>query len=282
MAQNGNERGRQMDPELRTIMERVDQVEEQSFISLYKDAPAELNAGVHDDDGVHVVWLGSYANSGFSAISIVDESSNLDAAIERTLTMLKERGVRVIGMEDHPDLPSHFNRDWFAARGFQPDYEEQIWWLPLERFSPPDEMPPGVRIEQIEAGDAGTFAAILNEGFDTYPDTGLGRAFAAVIGKTGWHHYIAYVDDEPGAAAALFIDDRVADCFVAATRPAARRRGAQTALINHRLVDGRAAGCDIATAQSVTYNASLRNFERRGFRPIYRRMIYARGLEDSE
>ena len=261
-------------------MERVDRVEEQSFISLYEDAPEELNAGFCKENGVQVVWLGSYSDSGFSAISRIDLAGDPEAMLERILAMLRERGVKLIGMEDHPDLAPTFDRQWFAAHGFEPDYQEQIWWRPLEGFTL-DQPPEGVRIERAAPADHDTFADILNAGFDTAPETGLGRAFAAVIGKPGWMHYIAFVDDQPGAAAALFVHEGVADCFVAATLPIARRRGAQTALINRRLHDGREAGCDIATAQSVTYNASLRNFERRGFHPVYRRMIYARRLDES-
>ena len=133
-------------------------------------------------------------------------------------------------------------------------------------------------MSRANSGPRKKFAPVINEGFGEAPDCGLGWAYAHVIDKPGWLHYIAHVDGEPGAAAALFAADGVADCFVASTRPAARRRGAQTALISRRLADGRAAGCDIATAQSVTDNASPRNFERHGFHPVYRRTIYARRL----
>lgn len=269
-----------MDPELRSIMERVDDVETLSFISLYEDAPPELNAGHYEEEGVGVVWLASYEDAGFSAISRIDRASDPEATLDRILTRLRQAGVRVIGMDDHPDLDPAFDRQWFTAHGFTPDSEEQIWWRPLDDAAPEPE-PEGVRIERAARQDRETFAHVLNEGFGAEPGAGLGWAYAAVIGKSGWLHYIAYVDDEPGAAAALFIANGVADCFVASTRPAARRRGAQTALIKRRLADGRDAGCDIATAQSVTHNASLRNFERLGFRPIYRRTIYARRLDES-
>lgn len=266
-----------MDPELRTIMERVDAVERASFISLYEDAPPELNAGIYAEGQLLAVWLGSYDDPGFSAIFDFDAAEDLDDALERVSAMLREAGARVISLDTHPDLGPQFDHEWFSARGFAPSYDEQIWWRPLADFEPPP-MPAGVVIERATSADAETFARVLNEGFDAAPDAGLGPAYAAVIGKPGWLHYLAYVDGEPGAAAALFIADGVADCFVASTRPAARRRGAQTALISRRLADGRAAGCDIATAQSVTDNASPRNFERHGFHPVYRRTIYARRL----
>lgn len=260
-------------------MERIDRVEEKSFVSLYEKAPAELNAGHFLEDGVSVVWIASYEDAGFSAITGIDASPDPDATLERILERLRAAGVKVVGLDDHPDLDPQYDREWFAARGFEPDFDEQIWWRPLDDVTPKPE-PDGVRIERATANDLETFAVVLNEGFGADEDAGLGWAFGAVIDKPGWMHYIAYVDGEPGAAAALYIDDGVADCFVASTRPAARQRGAQTALINRRLLDGREAGCDIATAQANASNASTRNFGRRGFMPVYRRTIYARRLDD--
>lgn len=269
-----------MDSQLRAIMERVDRVENQSFVSLYQDAPAELRAGLYEEDGVQAVWLGTFDDVGFSSIAGIDAASEPEATLARILAMAERAGVRTMGMEDHPDLDPKYGHEWFVAHGFQPDHDEQIWWRALDDVERQPE-PEGVRIEQVARADRDTFAGVLNEGFGAKPDAGLGGVFAAVIGKQGWLHYIAYVDGEPGAAAAMFIDDGVADCFVASTRPAARRRGAQTALISRRLLDGRAAGCDIATAQSVTDNASPRNFERHGFMPVYRRTIYSRRLDRS-
>ena len=269
-----------MTPDLQAIMQRVDRVEHASFISLYEDAPADLNAGLYESDGVFAAWLGSHDDPGFSFISNIDAAENPEEALAEIVAMLARRGAKVIGVDDHPDMDPSFDTQWFARQGFEPDYDEQIWWRPLadiERQPEPD----GVVIREASPGDRNLFAATLNVGFGKPENAGLGRAYAAVIGKAGWRHYLVDVDGEPGAASAMFIAEQVADCFVASTRLAARRRGAQTALIQRRMADGREAGCDIATAQSVTDNASPRNFERHGFRPVYRRTIYARRLQRS-
>ncbi len=267
-----------MDPALRAIMERVDRVERESFISLYEDAPPELNAGLYYEDGeLRAAWLGTYDNAGFSSIFDFPETDDPEGVLDRIVSVLQRAGVRVLGFDDHPDLDPKLDPEWFEQHGFSPDSEEQIWWRPLAHFEPGPE-PEGVVVERATGVDSETFALVLNEGFGAPADAGLGRIYASVIGKEGWLHYIAYVEGEPGAAAAMFVASGVADCFVASTRPLARRRGAQTALISRRLADGLALGCDIATAQSVTHNASIRNFERHGFMPIYRRTIYARQL----
>jgi hypothetical protein len=269
-----------MDAQLRTVMERVDRVERASFVSLYESAPPELKAGLYAEGPVLAAWLGAYDDPGFSFIFDVWLADDPDATLDRMMRVIERGGARVMSLDTHPDQPSAYGPGWIVSRGFEPAFDEQIWWRELEGFEAPP-LPEGVVIERAAEIDRETFAHVLNEGFDDESDAALGQAFAAVIGKAGWIHYLAYVDGEPGSASALFIADGVADCFVASTRPEARRRGAQTALINRRMADGLAAGCDIATAQSVTDNASPRNFERRGFKPLYRRTIFARRLSES-
>jgi ribosomal protein S18 acetylase RimI-like enzyme len=66
---------------------------------------------------------------------------------------------------------------------------------------------------------------------------------------------------------------------VAATAPAARGRGVQTALIGRRLVDARAAGAELAVTETVADNASPRNFRRAGFRLLHHRRIYGKTLD---
>jgi GNAT superfamily N-acetyltransferase len=183
----------------------------------------------------------------------------------------------VLGIDTHPDLDRRITYQWYLNRGYEVDCEECIWWRALAPFEP-DALPDGLELRRAGPELAGTFAQVLNVGFGYAQDYVRGQAFAAAIGRPGWFHYVAFVDGAPAAASAMFVHDQVADCFVAATLPNARGRGAQTALIQRRLADGAAAGCDLATAQSVVTNASPRNFARQGFHPVYRRWIYGKRL----
>jgi GNAT superfamily N-acetyltransferase len=69
------------------------------------------------------------------------------------------------------------------------------------------------------------------------------------------------------------IDGALAQMAGAATLPAFRRRGLQTALTLHRLADARAAGCDLAAVTTAPGSKSQENAQRRGFELLYARAI---------
>lgn len=65
----------------------------------------------------------------------------------------------------------------------------------------------------------------------------------------------------------------VAQLTGAATAPAHRRRGVQTALLSARLADAAAVGCDIAVVTTQPGSKSQQNVQRRGFDLLYTRAI---------
>jgi ribosomal protein S18 acetylase RimI-like enzyme len=74
----------------------------------------------------------------------------------------------------------------------------------------------------------------------------------------------------------------VAQLTGAATRPAHRRRGVQTALLAARLADAAAAGCDIAVVTTQPGSVSQHNVQRRGFDLLYTRAILVRDLSPAD
>lgn len=62
----------------------------------------------------------------------------------------------------------------------------------------------------------------------------------------------------------------------AATLPVFRRRGIQTALLERRLVDARAAKCKLTVVTTQPGSKSQANSQRRGFQLLYTRAILIR------
>ena len=105
------------------------------------------------------------------------------------------------------------------------------------------------------------------------------EGFGAVIGRArNSQCFLAELDGAPVAAGALNVSNGIALFAGASTVPAARRQGAQQALLQARLAF--AAARDIALAMVVTApgSASQRNAERQGFRPVYARSKWQRDV----
>ncbi|HEY2688804.1 MAG TPA: GNAT family N-acetyltransferase [Streptosporangiaceae bacterium] len=84
-----------------------------------------------------------------------------------------------------------------------------------------------------------------------------------------------------GGASVRLAEDGVAQFTGAATLPAHRRRGVQTALLAARLAAAAAAGCDIAVVTTQPGSKSQQNVQRRGFDLLYTRAVLVRDLRAS-
>ena len=83
--------------------------------------------------------------------------------------------------------------------------------------------------------------------------------------------FLAELDDKPGAAGLLCLDQGVALFGGSATVPELRRRGLQTALLHERMRYAFDHGCDLAMMVAEPGSDSQRNAERKGFRIAYTR-----------
>jgi hypothetical protein len=74
----------------------------------------------------------------------------------------------------------------------------------------------------------------------------------------------------------MYLHKGVAELGGASTLLAHRHQGAQSALIQHRLAEAHALGCDLAVVLTTPGSVSQRNMQRRGFQLAYTRMICER------
>jgi ribosomal protein S18 acetylase RimI-like enzyme len=131
------------------------------------------------------------------------------------------------------------------------------------------------RIEAIGPAQAEAYATLAGHGLPA----AVGRAVAALVGRPGWRHSLAFDGDTPVAAGALFVHGGIGCLCWSATHPAHRRRGAHSALIGHRLRQAAEAGCALAVAETLEASsnrpgASLRNLIRAGFQAAHQVRVY--------
>lgn len=104
------------------------------------------------------------------------------------------------------------------------------------------------------------------------------EGIVAPVGQAGWHYYLARSGGKAIAGAAMFSDGQGAWFGLAATLPAYRNIGAQSALLSFRIRDARALGCQWVSAEThpatAVTNPSMRNMARAGMHLLYLRPFY--------
>ena len=143
--------------------------------------------------------------------------------------------------------------------------------------------PPGIEVRRSGDEEFESWIDVVVDGF-AHPDfqgvpsredfpreviAGAERdvAAAAVVRYAAWREGVMAGGGSFRAA------ESIAQLTGAATAPAHRRRGVQTALLSARLADAAAAGCDIAVVTTQPGSKSQQNVQRRGFDLLYTRAV---------
>jgi len=152
-------------------------------------------------------------------------------------------------------------------------------------------MPPGIEIGPSGEEEFETWVASVADGV-AHPDTQGTPAHEeftreAVIAaerdmtEAGVVRYAARRDGIIIGGATMRMTNGVAQLTGAATAPAHRRRGAQTALLSARLADAAAAGCDVAVITTQPGSKSQQNAQRQGFDLLYARAVLVKQVPRS-
>jgi GNAT superfamily N-acetyltransferase len=159
-------------------------------------------------------------------------------------------------------------------RGYEPAHA----WVKFARAAADPPAPAtDLRIERIGPERAEVFTAVLAAGFEI-PQS-VTDLLSHLPSRPGWSWYLAHDGDVPVACGALFVQGRHGWLGQAATLPAHRRRGAQSALIAARIGAAAAAGAEVVvteTGETVDDRPTIsyRNILRAGFRAAYLRPNY--------
>jgi ribosomal protein S18 acetylase RimI-like enzyme len=171
---------------------------------------------------------------------------------------------------------------WLTGRGYRLVSFENVLGLGLDS-GPERVAPAGVEVRPSGDGEFGEWLEAVVDGV-IHPDTeGLPaheefprdiivNAERDLV-AAGAVRYAALRDGVMAGGATIRLAAGIAQLTGAATRPAHRRRGVQTALLAARLADAAAAGCDIAVVTTQPGSVSQHNVQRRGFDLLYTRAI---------
>jgi GNAT superfamily N-acetyltransferase len=232
-------------------------------IATFTEAGSPLNkvgglgfGGPLDEDALAVVER-SYAQRGSPVQAEV--ASLGDPAVVRMLT---GRGYRLQGFEN------------VLGRS-----------LPAGPRAP---LPRGITIASSALEELDVWIDVVTTGFaspdtqgvpsgESYPRELVERVMGDMVSAEGFSRLLARRDGAPAGGASLRLSEGVAHLCGAATLPAHRRRGIQSALLAARLEIAATAGCDVAVVITEPGSQSQENVQRHGFELLYLRAILVRG-----
>jgi ribosomal protein S18 acetylase RimI-like enzyme len=173
--------------------------------------------------------------------------------------------------------------DMLTERGYRLVSFENVLGRALEG-EPERLIPPGVEVRPSGEEEFEAWLDVAVEGFahpdrqgvpsyEEFPRQVIARAMRDLTAAAGVRRYVALRDGVVVGVASIRTAEGVAQLTGAATAPAHRRRGVQTALLSARLADAAADGCDVAVVTTQPASKSQQNVQRRGFDLLYTRAI---------
>ena len=127
-----------------------------------------------------------------------------------------------------------------ATRGFyQSNFHMALYGAAT---TPVPDSAAGIEVRDVRPTGVDAFVACYNTSF------GGGDVAAVLLGRPDWRLYLAYVDERPAAMGMLHLAAGVGTLAGGGTRPDLRNRGAQTELIQRRIADAAAEGCDLVAS----------------------------------
>jgi GNAT superfamily N-acetyltransferase len=256
----------------------LDRVEKRFWRDIWESVPAEAAV----EHGIEARDFGPVQASVATALARVGmmnlvlgatapgavEEGHLGAATEWVRSLRVDSYVPVT-----PHLPETEPAErWLADNGFSPGYA----WMKFARDTHPPRFsaPKDVDVIEVKVADEEPFGMIAATGFGL--PAWAAAFFANLPGRDGWRCYVARVDGETQACAAMLVHGDIAEFGIAATLEPARGRGCQRALLHRRILDAAAVGCRtlfVETGERVPDrpSASYRNILRAGFEEAYLR-----------
>ncbi|MCU0247711.1 MAG: GNAT family N-acetyltransferase [Bryobacter sp.] len=267
------------DLDLARRLERAEAISSARFVEARQQVSPGCGAEWRDFGGAYAMFDGPDSpitqTFGLGLFSAVNE-----AALDEIEEFFRARGAAanhevspLAGVEVFAAL---------AARGYRPVEFTSVLYRSTRGGFAAREQGAGITVRAIQEEEATLWARVSAEGwsdaapelFDFILDIG-----SVVARKQDSQSWLAYLDGNPVAAAALSLCGSVAHLAGAATLPSARGNGAQFALLQARLEAAAAAGCEIALMGAAPGSASQRNAERHGFRIAYTRQKWQRGFD---
>jgi len=171
---------------------------------------------------------------------------------------------------------------FLTGRGYRLESFENVLGLALDREYA-HVLPEGIEVRASTDDDFERWLEVVGDGIahpdamgvpshEEFPREVFENAMRDLV-AAGVRRYAAVLGGVIAGGGSMRMADGIAQLTGAATAPAHRRRGVQTALLSARLAVAAAAGCDLAVVTTQPASKSQQNAQRRGFALLYTRAI---------
>ena len=264
----------------------AENVEREAWLDLFEAAPDHVRAAF-ELASTRIGTMGLLASRGLP-ITEFNRVMNVNSTGALTQTVLTEVCQ---WMDKHahadwafqlaPSAGETSNVTAIEQLGFRPTGTGWAKFVTHLSQAPAIDLPAAVTIRVADSSLSQTFGTAVQAGFGLPPEGA--DWFASLVGRPGWHCFIASVGDEPAAAAAMFIRGATAWTGVCLTLSAYRKRGLQAQLIAARLKTALEHGASLVTSETgqppseqEPGHSSYRNQKRSGFEHLYIRQNFKR------
>lgn len=196
-------------------------------------------------------------------------------ALQAALEEYASRSIPRYFIQLHPDAQPQTMAQQLLDAGLEQARGWQKFARGREGINPP---PTDLAIREVGPTHGADFARIVCAGFD------LGAQaepwLARLPGRPGWHIFMSFDGEQPAGCGALFVYQGLAWMDWAATAPAFRCRGSQSAVLAARVQHALDLGCErMFTCTGVAVPGddqhSYKNIQRAGFSEAYVRANFA-------
>ncbi|MCL4707037.1 GNAT family N-acetyltransferase [bacterium] len=160
-------------------------------------------------------------------------------------------------------------------RGYRPTEFTSVMYRAINREADPaSPRNENIRVRAIAENEGELWAQVTAQGWSHLPELSEYLLELAPMStkREDSVSFLAELEEQPIASAAMSLSGGVALLAGACTIPAARKQGAQLALLDYRLRYAAEQGCNLAMMCAQPGSASQRNAERHGFRIAYTRI----------
>lgn len=169
-------------------------------------------------------------------------------------------------------------KTFLNERGYQVSEFNNVWVQPLADYKTAGAPAAGVSVREAIEADADAWIHAVSGGFAEHEELLPAELEMATtfFREAESRCFLSLVDGRAAGGGAMYVDKGLAAFFSGSTLPAARGRGAQTALLHARLLAAQQAGCDLAIIKTAPGNTSQRNVQRAGFQLAYTKVTMRR------